>query len=176
MVTGLVPLAASLTVGAAAMSLVGVFLPFLSSVMLSARGGARFRTQSPADLLEVTFWSALAFVLAGGVEAGEDRAFLFVVVVYDLLPVRGRLWHFLDGLSLGRILLLLNFDNPQALQAGRNQFFSAEAVSLLTDLGLLRHGGGDQVGAGGGRQVAQPLHESRRVAFCRLSAVFGRRA
>ena len=129
MVTGLVPLAASLTAGAAAMSPVGVFLPFLSSVMLSARGGARFRTQSPADLLEVTFWSALAFVLAGGVEAGEDRAFLFVVVVVvsDNLPVRGRLGPFLDSLSLGRILLLLlNFDNPQALQAGRNQFFSVK--------------------------------------------------
>ena len=91
--------AASLTVAAP----VGVFLPLLSSVVLSARGGGRFRTQSRADLLEVTFWQALGLVLVGGVvEAGEDRTFLSVVVVCD----RRLFWPFLDGLSGDRLLPL----------------------------------------------------------------------
>ena len=93
--------AASLTAAAP----VGVFLPLLSSVVLSARGGGRFRSQSRADLLEVTFWQALGLVLAGGVvEAGEDRTFLsvVVVVVYD----RRLFWPFLDGLSGDRLLPL----------------------------------------------------------------------
>ena len=94
----------SLTASLTAAAPVGVFLPLLSSVVLSARGGGRFRSQSRADLLEVTFWQALGLVLAGGVvEAGEDRTFLsVVVVVYD----RRLFWPFLDGLSGDRLLPL----------------------------------------------------------------------
>ncbi len=101
--------------GAAAAPSVGVFLPLLSLVVLSARDGGRFRTQSRADLFEVTFWSALGSVLAGGVEAGEDRVFLVVVVVV-VVVVRGRLlWSLFDGLSFDRLLPLQPCGNPLCL-------------------------------------------------------------